>query len=208
MKIKSWQYALFISSIVALVIYVKRRTIGKFAMNNDAIRSAIAKYAIQWVGIKEVGNNNGFANNLFQDMMKEVGWLSTEQWCMYFAKMVHYNTFPEDRVNINKVLNGSTQSSFNKAKNDKTGTYSVATTPQVGDIIIFTNASDTSKGHAGVVVAVNNDGTVDTIEGNTSDKNIANGDLVARKKRVSGIGKSIGGNLIVKGYIRKQNLFS
>jgi surface antigen len=208
MKIKAWQYILFLGSIAAIVVYIKRRTIGKYAMSNEAVRSAIARFAVQWVGTEEVGNNNGFANSLFQDMMKKIGWYDSAQWCMYFAKMVHYNTFPNDKANINKVLNGSSQSSYDNAKNDKTGTYTVATTPQVGDIIIFRHTNSPDTGHAGVVVEVNNDNTVTTIEGNTNDKNISDGDLVAKKKRTSVIGKSIGGDLVLRGFIRKVNLLS
>lgn len=50
------------------------------------------------------------------------------------------------------------------------------------------------------------DNTIDTIEGNTSATNINDGEFVARKKRTSVIGKSIGGDLAVRGFIRKLNV--
>jgi len=207
MEIKTWHKVVFFGSIAAFVIYVKRNTIGGALSRIETIQRLMANYAVQWVGTKEVGKNNGFANELFENMMKTVGWSNSDQWCMYFSKMIHYNTFPNDRANINKVLSGSTQASFVKASNDKTNTYTTITeNPQVGDIIIFQRKSSPATGHAGVVVKVNNNNTVDTIEGNTSDKNISDGDLVARKTRTSVIGKSIGGNLVVRGFIRKKNL--
>jgi len=212
MEIKTWHKVAFFGSIAALIIYIKRdlvkKGIGIGLSKFQTAQRLIAEYAIQWVGTKEVGTNNGFANKTFQDMMKEVGWWDSAFWCMFFAKMVHYNTFPNDRKMINKILNGLSQKSYENARDDKSGTYTVSNTPQVGDIIIFQHKNAPATGHAGIVIKVNNDNTVDTVEGNTSDKNISNGDLVARKNRTSVIGKSIGGDLVLRGFIRKVNLLT
>jgi surface antigen len=213
MEIKTWQKVVFFGSIAAFVIYVKRHTIGGAiggALSKlETVQRLMANYAVKWVGTEEVGNNNGFANDMFESMMKQVGWRSSDQWCMYFAKMIHYNSFPNDRDNINKVLNGLSQGSFANATNDATNTYmTTKVNPQVGDIIIFQHLNLPATGHAGVVVKVNNNNTVDTIEGNTSDKNISDGDLVARKTRTSVVGKSIGGDLVLRGFIRKKNLLT
>ena len=209
MEIKTWHKVAFFGSIAAFVIYVKRNTIGGALSKLETVQRLMANYAVQWVGTQEVGNNNGFANDMFQSMMKTVGWRNSDQWCMYFAKMIHYNSFPNDRSNINKILNGSSQGSFANATNDATNTYmTTKENPQVGDIIIFQHKNAPATGHAGVVVKVNNNNTVDTIEGNTSDKNISDGDLVAKKTRTSVVGKSIGGDLVLKGFIRKKNLLS
>jgi surface antigen len=209
MEIKTWHKVAFFGSIAAFVIYVKRNTIGGALSKLETVQRLMANYAVQWVGTQEVGNNNGFANDMFQSMMKTVGWRNSDQWCMYFAKMIHYNSFPNDRSNINKILNGSSQGSFANATNDATNTYmTTKENPQVGDIIIFQHKNAPATGHAGVVVKVNNNNTVDTIEGNTSDKNISDGDLVAKKTRTSVVGKSIGGDLVLKGFIRKKNLLA
>jgi len=212
MEIKTWHKVAFFGSIAAFVIYVKRdlvkRGIGFGLSKIEAAQKLIAEYAIQWVGTLEVGKNNGWANKTFQKMMQEVGWSNSDQWCMYFAKMVHYNTFPKDRDKINEILNGQSQTSYDNARDDKSGTYTVSKTPQVGDIIIFVHSNATWKGHAGVVTKVNNNNMVETIEGNTSDKSISDGDLVAKKIRPSIIGKSIGGDLVLRGFIRKVNLLT
>lgn len=213
MEIKTWHKVAFFGSITALIIYIKRNyladSLKKGLSKFELGQRLIAEYATKWVGTTEVGNNNGWANDMFQAMMREVGWSNNEQWCMYFAKMVHYNTFPKDRANINRVLNGRTQESFNNAMNDTTGTYKVVyEKPQVGDIQIFQRRNSPSTGHAGVVVKVNNDNTVDTVEGNTSDRSISSGELVAKKKRTAIVGNSIGDNLIVRGFIRKVNMLT
>ena len=209
MEIKTWHKVAFFGSIVAFVIYVKRNTIGGALSKLETVQRLMANYAVQWVGTQEVGNNNGFANEMFQSMMRTVGWRSSDQWCMYFAKMIHYNSFPNDKSSINKILNGSSQGSFANATNDATNTYmTTKENPQVGDIIIFQHKNNPSTGHAGVVIKVNNNNTVDTIEGNTSDKSISDGDLVAKKTRTSVIGNSIGGDLVLRGFIRKKNLLT
>ena len=207
MEIKRWHKVLFFTSIGIFIAYLQRERILKSA---KYIRSRFAKFvsmfASRWVGVQEIGNNQGFGNSVFQDMMKRVGWSTTESWCMYFAKAVHLEAFkdnPTEQAKIKKILTGNTQQSFVNAKNDKSGTYTVSNTPEKGDIIIFQHSSSPYQGHAGIVTKVNTNNTVDTVEGNTSEKSINNGDVVGQKNRTSVVGQSIGGDLVVRGFIRK-----
>jgi surface antigen len=210
MQIKTWHKVAFFVSIGAFILYVQRERIvkaGKYIKGKFG--ELISGIASQWVGVAEIGNNQAFGNKAFQSMMEQVGWHSSDQWCMYFAKAVHYQAFkdnPTEQAKIDRILGGLTQVSYTNAKNDKTNTYTTSLTPKVGDIIIFQHQNTPTRGHAGVVVKVNNDNTIDTIEGNTSDSNISNGEFVARKKRTSVIGKSIGGDLVLRGFIRKLNV--
>jgi surface antigen len=210
MQIKTWHKVLFFGSITAFIVYASREKIYKGAKYvQQKFGDLVSAFAGKWVGVKEIGDNQAFGNDVFQAMMKGVGWRSTDQWCMYFAKAVHYNVFennPKEQAKINKVLVGNTQLSFNNAKNDTSGTYTTSNTPKVGDIVIFRHSNAPSTGHAGVVVKVNSNNTIDTIEGNTSQSNISNGEFVAKKNRTSVIGKSIGGDLVVRGFIRKLNV--
>jgi hypothetical protein len=210
MEIKTWHKVVFFGSIGGLILYLQRDKIFKaYKFTKKKFGDLVTMFASQWVGVEEIGNNQAFANSAFQSMMNQVGWHSSDQWCMYFAKAIHYNVFknnPTEQAKINSILGGSSQQSYVAAKNDKSGTYTVSNTPKVGDIIIFQHKNNPSTGHAGVVVGVNNDNTVTTIEGNTSDTNISNGDLVAKKKRTSVIGNSIGGDLALRGFIRKLNV--
>jgi hypothetical protein len=203
MQIKTWQKVVFVGSIVAFALYYKRDTIKKYFDFSKLSKL----FADKWVGVKEIGFNKAFSNDVFQNMLRNVGWKSGEAWCMYFAKAIHFEVYkdkPQIQANIKKILSGSTQRSFVDAQNDKTGTYTTATNPKTGDIAIWQSQSDKSKGHAGVVAKVNNNGTIETIEGNTSDKNVSEGDLVAKKIRKSGVGQGISGSaLVLRGYIRK-----
>lgn len=210
MQIKTWHKVLFFGSITAFVIYAGREKIfsgAKYVQRKFG--DLVSAIAGKWVGVKEIGENQAFGNDVFQAMMKKVGWKSSEQWCMYFAKAVHTEAFkdnPAELSKINKILNGSTQLSYDYAKNDKSGTYIVSSTPKKGDIQIYRNNA-TGKGHAGVVTEVNSNNTVLTIEGNTSDNNIADGDYVAKKVRPSKVGTYLpNSNLYVRGYIRKLNV--
>lgn len=147
-------------------------------------RYRAAKMAQKWVGITENGVNTSFSNDVFQTMMKNVGWRSGEAWCMYLAKAIHIETFGKDRDKINKVLNGSTQLSWQNAKKDTSGIYKVITSgkPQRGDIVIWQHTGNTSTGHAGIVISRNGD-TFKTIEGNTNALGSSEGDKVLIKTR-------------------------
>jgi hypothetical protein len=208
MKLKTWHYATLIGGLGVLYVYFRRKNIKDYLNSNEFWRNLIAENAVKWVGVKEVGNNNGFANSQFQQMLQEAGWQNTEQWCMYFVKAVHMDTFKNEKDTIKSIFSGSTQQSFNNANNDQTGTYITLTSgrPNVGDIAIWQKTNDPSRGHAGVVIEVG-DSTFTTIEGNTSDTNIADGDLVAKKVRPLAYGVPLpNSTLKLRGFIRKRNL--
>jgi hypothetical protein len=202
MEIKTWHKVVFVGSIVAFALYYKREAIKNY-FDFQKISTYLAN---KWVGIKEIGNNQGFSSKVFENMMRVVGWKSTDEWCMYFAKAIHFESYkdkPKVQAKIKKILTGSTQQSFVNAKNDKTGTYTTSNTPKVGDILIWQRSDVNWKGHAGVVTAVKN-GMVETIEGNTDDKDLANGQYVAKKLQKSAVGSRMpNSSLVVRGYIRK-----
>lgn len=204
MKIKTWHKVLFVGSIVAFALYYKRNTIKNY-FDFSKISSYLSN---KWVGIKEVGNNEGFSSSVFEQMMKNVGWKSSDQWCMYFAKAIHYESYkdkPKVQAKIKKILTGNTQESFVNAQNDKTGTYTTSTTPKVGDLLIWQRSTNKARGHVGVVTAIKK-GMVETIEGNTDDKDLDNGQFVAKKIQKSAIGSKMpDSSLVVRGYIRKLN---
>jgi len=55
-----------------------------------------------------------------------------------------------------------------------------------GDIVLFDFNHNGTSDHTGIVVSVNKDGTITTIEGNTSTGNNCNGGAVMRRTRVKG----------------------
>jgi len=187
---------------IAVITWVNRASITKYA---KSIWDNLTGFATKWVGVDESGANTSFANKVFEDMLKKVGWKSGESWCMYFAKAVHWETFPKDRANIQSILNGSTQRSFTNAQNDKTGTYTVITSgqPKLGDIAVWQKVSSPAYGHAGIVIKSSGD-SFETIEGNTNKEGSREGTSVLKKTRPLKYGETApNSDLKLKGFIRK-----
>lgn len=150
--------------LVALSAFRKNKNMGA--------TDKITKLALLYEGIEEIGDNEGFNNAAFEDMMKKVGWKNTEQWCMYFAQAIYQYALPELAVDFDKSLNGSSQRSFKnvKAGNSK-NLKAVTSGPALpGDIVIWQNKSDASKGHAGIVIKTGPNNYFETIEGNANYK--------------------------------------
>jgi hypothetical protein len=172
------------------------------------ISSKIIDFGKKWVGVNDIGNNIGFSNPVFTALMKSVGWEPGYEWCMYFVKLVFTTAYKDNSIvlqSINKLFNGSSQQSFNNVLKSRDGIFKAITigAPQVNDIVIYVHTNNRAAGHAGVVLKVNDNNTIETLEGNTGAKSQSNGELVAYKTRTSIIGKSIGGDLVVRGFIRK-----
>jgi hypothetical protein len=229
MKRKNW-LLLGILGLVALVVYGRKKEDVQTELEDkesndketDPLKMDINKkrfsfkttsldnllgFTEKWVGINETGANKSFADKVFEDMLKKVGWISGQAWCMYFAKAVHWESFPKDRANIQKILRGGTQKSFNNAKNDKTGTYTVITSgqPKLGDIAIWQNLKKPSEGHAGIVIKSFGD-SFETVEGNTNKEGSREGTSVLKKIRPLNYGKTPSkSGLKLLGFIRKVN---
>jgi hypothetical protein len=169
-------------------------------------RYRAAKIAEKWVGITEKGDNAAFSNDVFEAMMKSVGWRSGEAWCMYLAKAIHIETFPKDKDKINKLLTGSTQLSWKNVTKDTSGLYKIVTSgqPQRGDIAIFQRVTDTSKGHAAIVIERGGN-SFKTIEGNTNNGGSSEGDKVLIQTRQLDYNKTQpNSSLKLLGFIRKR----
>lgn len=63
----------------------------------------------------------------------------------------------------------------------------IVTTPKAGDIIFFDFNRNGSPDHVGIVKSVNSNGSVVTIEGNTSASNQTNGGYVQKKTRAKSL---------------------
>lgn len=166
-------------------------------------RRKAANYVAKFIGISEIGNNQGFSNAVFQQMMKTVGWQSGESWCMYLVKAVYINAYPQKAAAIQAVLTPSTQQSWKNAR-EAGQLFKVldqpTDKPHVGDIVIWQSTKNASLGHAGIVVHL--PGT--TVEGNTSLAGVREGQGVERLQRDLRPG-AIMGTLKCLGFIRLKN---
>ena len=57
-------------------------------------KKKVARLSLLFKGIEEVGNDAGFSNKVFEQMMRDVGWKDGEAWCSYFAKVVYLYSLP------------------------------------------------------------------------------------------------------------------
>jgi len=166
-------------------------------------RRRSANVVAKFIGISEIGNNQGFSNAVFQKMMKDVGWTSGESWCMYLLKAVYLAAYPKKAAAIARVLNPSTQQSWKNAKaNPELFIVLDKPTdkPHVGDIVIWQSTKNAALGHSGIVKHV--PGT--TVEGNTSLQGVREGQGVfeMQRKLVPGTTE---GTLKLLGFLRLKN---
>ena len=155
--------------------------------HNAAIQALIGNAESQ-VGYAETGNNH----TIFAD---EVGAPNNQPWCSTFQDWVFQKTFGKEQAAALLGGSGSQPSTWGRAQKLMAGkggytwnNGSSAVDPQPGDLVFFKfgNAShNRPTNHIGLVTGVNEDGTVDTIEGNTSMTvgNQRMGGRVAKKTR-------------------------
>jgi len=130
----------------------------------------IKRLALLYEGIEEVGLNAGFNNAALEEMLKSEGWKSGEQWCMYFAKTIYTYALPDLASDFRKSLSGSSQRSFTNVAAGKSKSLKAITTGKAlpGDIVIWTNKSNSSFGHAGIVLEAGPGNKFKVIEGNAN----------------------------------------
>lgn len=164
-------------------------------------RSKAANVAARFLDEIEVGNNQGFTNKAFEQMMKDVGWRGGEAWCMYLAKAVWMQAFPKKAALIAKYLTGSTQTSWKNAKANPE-IFKVITDgkPMPGDIVIWQSTTNSTLGHAGIVKNKKSD-QYEVVEGNTSLQGARDGQGVEKNTRNLEQGY-VDGTLKVLGFIR------
>ena len=135
-------------------------------------KKKVARLALLFQGIEEVGNNAGFSNETFEKMMRDIGWKNGEAWCSYFAKVAYLYALPKLADDINKWFGGSSQATFDNVKNGKSEEFEVITSgrPKKGDIVIWQRINSPSQGHVGIVTKtyLNSPTKFDSIEGNTN----------------------------------------
>lgn len=135
-------------------------------------KKKVARLSLLFQGIEEVGNNAGFSSDVFEQMMREVGWKNGEAWCSYFSKVVYLYALPKLADDINKWWGGSSQATFDNVKNGKSEEFEVITSgrPKKGDIVIWQRINSPAQGHVGIVTKayISSPTKFDAIEGNTN----------------------------------------
>lgn len=149
-------------------------------------RFKAVRKARRLIGIDETGNNAGFDNAKFEALMKKYGWRKGWAWCMSFVRAMWMESYKHLRNDLGYLLSHSTVTTWNNFVKNKSGKFETSQKPTIGAIVIwrkYAGGVATSKGHAGIVEKINNDGTIQTIEGNTNEAGSREGETIARKTR-------------------------
>lgn len=151
-------------------------TCTKKAVVESSVGAQIASAAAA-----ELGTREGTAANKYLNWM--AGWgsarTSSTPWCAAFTSWVL-----NKRLGKSAFQSAAVATWVDAAKNKRHG-LTIVTTPKPGDFIAFDwgGGSDFGgDGHIGIVRSVNADGTVQTVEGNTSNP-AGGGDGVYSKRR-------------------------
>jgi hypothetical protein len=151
--------------------------------------------------------NVGFVDSSFEQMMKSVGWQSSQAWCGYYVKLVLMQLFSFDKIWLSKNIGGLALQNFYNVQNlnKKGDTRYIAFTSgklQVGDVFC---GKRTAGGHTGIIVQILDEKTnyCETIEGNTNSNKSGEGDKVKKLKRYLNVGKT-SSSLTIVGFFRRN----
>ena len=135
--------------------YVKQ---GFILEQNETPAVILADIACLFEGVREEGGDNkGKFVEAFQKTVDAQA--VSEPWCMCFVQACI--GFVENALGIDSMVK-ATESVKSFVPNEIPKYF-----PRVGDVALWVKYNGT--GHCGIVVKLNEDGSYDTIEGNTSD---------------------------------------
>jgi hypothetical protein len=160
---KYWPWIGFGVAVIAVMIWQQRK---------------IIRQAKKFLGVSEIGDNMDWDNPEFKKKLQAVGWAPGSQWCVYFAKAMMVDVYPELKTKTHKgkklmdYISGNSQQTYSNMKTLETetgGMFKIVAVPRAGDIVIWqnygTDSIPTTKGHVGIVTLVKGD-SFKTIEGN------------------------------------------
>lgn len=147
---------------------------------ND-VGQAIADEAHKWLHVREIGNNAGFNDAIFEAKLRDLGWRPGQAWCAYFAKMIYTDVYfgTEYSPIIQATLSPLVIVTWRRAKASQY--FQTQDKPVVGGIVCWSTGN--GKGHIGIHVMLRDEFNTTTIEGNTSRAGVRDGDQVMLKRR-------------------------
>ena len=187
--------------------------------NVDILREKLVFVAKNFVGEKEIKNNQGFQTLWVDAVMRKAGFQNGWAWCMIAVEAIYKTAltllFRETGRQIKplydevvKKINPSTQRTYDNFAKSESAYFTVLTQRQatyedlqVGDIVIFRQANRPLFGHAGIIIETHKDHFI-TVEGNTNDSGSAEGNEFCIKERTI---EADGSGLDVRGFIQLRD---
>ncbi len=135
---------------------------------ND-IQNAIIETARKYLGVKEIPDNRGWVDKLFEKAMKTAGWYNSANWCAFFMEMVwreaYHNLYP-GRKDIQKLLgrlcSGNSQRTFRNFS--KSGIFRTGSRPEPGAAVVW--RYEGTRGHTAAAVTHAEESFFCSVEGN------------------------------------------
>lgn len=162
----------------------------------------IVQEALSYIGQQEIQPNLGFKDPAFNKKMNDAGFYKGASWCGFFVMVVMKEVYQDSPViysYLKKYLSASTHTmwlNFKASKEIITGMI-----PKLGAVVIWQDGDSTS-GHTGIVVKINDDGKHFTsVEGNSNSDGSRNGYEVSMNTHTLGLPHSKGLNLLGFGYM-------
>ena len=162
------------------------------------IGDIIKAKANHYIGEHEKPANSGFIDSVFEERMKQVGWLKGQAWCAYFAELVWTEAYteykPELLPRLKQLFAASATAMYKNFS--LSGDFKVSKTPEEGAMVMWREGIGW-QGHTGIVTAFSGGTVFNTVEGNTNTNGSREGVEVAAKIRpLDWIVKQNGLNLI------------
>ena len=159
---------------------VNKDTAAKSWMNKNNMLNGknLGPQAVLNVARSQIGYTDGGSN--YTKYHKAMGWSGAAPWCVMFVWWC-FNQAGAAKLFCNGQKSAGCSNTRSYYSNGSSGELSA--TPQVGDMVLFVWGGS-GPDHIGIVEAVNDDGSITTIEGNTSSNGSQdNGGCVERKTR-------------------------
>ncbi len=147
----------------------------------------IVQIARKYIGIRELKNNSGWSDKVFQQRMVDVGWKVGESYCVYWAELVWkeaYALHPKMLKRLDELFSGSatrTHKNFSLATNE----FKIHPTIPVPGALALWRFGNTWMGHAGIVTGPTRP-RFNTVEANTNASGGREGVEIAAKTRLIG----------------------
>lgn len=155
----------------------------------------------KYIGVTEKGgDNHGPEVEKFQKAVD--GKAEGEAWCLAFVQFCVKNVDAKLSTLNTLFATEHCMTLWSKTPQDARGSK-----PGVGHVMLWKHLKDgqpTGSGHAGVVIAVNADGTVTTVEGNTGPGGgiVREGDGVYKKTRSTSLTPATGATMQLVGFVK------
>ena len=142
----------------------------------NATGSTLGPEAIIAIAMSQIGVAEEGTSNRIKYCTAYYGNNTGAAWCCIFVWWV-FNQAGASRIFGSKTAYCPTLMNYFKNK----GRLDMS--PQVGDIVFFNFSGGNTAKHVGIVIELNNDGTITTVEGNTGASNDTNGGQVMQRTR-------------------------